>query len=465
MYDYDVLSIGAGTGGCASSMRSADLGKKVGLIEERKNGTGGTCVNRGCIPTKAMLRSAQIYTEAKEASNYGVNVSDVSLDMKTVHQKKQQAVMGLKFGLDNMLLKPRGIDRIQGRAKIIDGHTVEVTNGKDVKQITAENIVIATGSEPAKIPAFHIDGKKIITSDEALNLKEIPNEMIIVGGGAIGLEFTSLFSTFGSKVTVVEMMPHLIPAMHEKEITDEVEKYIKGTGVTIKCGVGIREINVNEDGRVACILENDEVIEADMALVAIGRKLNTKDMGIEEAGIELTERGQIKINEEMRTSVPSIFAVGDITQGPQLSHKAQKQALVAAEIIAGNESKMNYDVIPSAIFMNPEVAMVGMTQEDAKEAGIDTIAGKMNFTSNEKALAMQKTTGAIKVVARKDDHKIIGGQIFGEEASILIEEIATAMENELTLENVADSIHAHPTLSEIVMETCKKALGRAFHKN
>lgn len=465
MYDYDVLSIGAGTGGCASSMRSADLGKKVGLIEERKNGTGGTCVNRGCIPTKAMLRSAQIYTEAKEASKYGVNISDVSLDMKTVHQKKQQAVMGLKFGLDNMLLKPRGIDRIQGRAKIIDGHTVEVTNGKDVKQITAENIVIATGSEPAKIPAFHIDGKKIITSDEALNLKEIPNEMIIVGGGAIGLEFTSLFSTFGSKVTVVEMMPHLIPAMHEKEITDEVEKYIKGTGVTIKCGAGIREINVKEDGRVACILENDEVIEADMALVAIGRKLNTKDMGIEEAGIELTERGQIKINEEMRTSVPSIFAVGDITQGPQLSHKAQKQALVAAEIIAGNESKMNYDVIPSAIFMNPEVAMVGMTQEDAKEAGIDAIAGKMNFTSNEKALAMQKTTGAIKVVARKDDHKIIGGQIFGEEASILIEEIATAMENELTLENVADSIHAHPTLSEIVMETCKKALGKAFHKN
>lgn len=464
MYDYDVLSIGAGTGGCASSMRCADLGKKVGLVEYRKNGTGGTCVTRGCIPTKALLRAAQIYSEINEAEKYGVKVENVSLDMKAVHQKKMQAIMGLKFGLDNMLLKPRGIARIEGKAKLIDAHTVEVTNGTKVSTITAENIVIATGSEPAQIPAFNIDGNKIITSDGALNLIEIPKQMIIVGAGAIGLEFASLFSTFGAKVTVIEMMPHIVPAMKDEVITTEIKKHFKKNGVEIKCGTGIDEIKVIENGRVCCKLVNGECLEADLALVAIGRKLNTKGMGLEEVGVKLNERGQVVIDDQMRTSVPNIFAAGDITVGPQLSHKAQKQALVASEVIAGNDVHMSYDVIPAAIFMNPEVAMVGLTAQDAAEKEIETVVGRMNFTSNEKAMAMQKTTGLIKITARADNHKIIGGHIFGEEASILIEEIATAIQNGLTLEDVADSVHAHPTLSEIVMETCKNALGKAFHK-
>ena len=464
MYEYDVLCIGAGSGGCASAMRSADLGKKVGLVEYRKNGTGGTCVSRGCIPTKVLLQSAKVYSEILDAKKYGIVVSDVHPDMKAVHQKKTAAVNGLKFGLDNMLIKPRGIDRILGKARLIDQHTVEITDGENVSTITAENIIVATGSEPAMIPACNIDHEKIITSDEALNLTEIPKEMIVIGAGALGLEFGYLFSAFGSKVTIVEMMPHVVPMLKDDELTGVIAKYLEAGGITLKCGFGISNVSPADKERVRCELANGEQLEADMALVAIGRSLNTKGMGLEEAGVKLTEKGQIVVDDQLRTTVPNIFAAGDITIGPQLSHKAQRQGLIAAEVIAGNDAHMSYDVIPSAVFIHPEIAMVGMTSDEAKESGIETIVGKMNFSSNEKAMAMQKTSGMIKVTARADNHKIIGGHIFGEDASVLIEEISTAIQNGLTLEDIGESIHAHPTLSEIVMETCKNALGKAFHK-
>jgi dihydrolipoamide dehydrogenase len=445
-------------------MRSADLGKKVGLVEYRKNGTGGTCVSRGCIPTKVLLQSAKAYSEILDAKKYGIVVSEAHPDMKAVHQKKTAAINGLKFGLDNMLIKPRGIGRISGKAKLIDNHTVEITDGDKVSVITAENIIIATGSEPALIPAFNIDHKKIITSDEALNLMEIPKEMIIIGAGALGLEFGYLFAAFGSKVTIVEMMPHVVPMLKDDEIARVISNYLEKSGMVLKCGSGISRISVTDDERVCCELASGEKLEADMALVAIGRSLNTKGMGMEEIGIELNPKGQVVVDDQLRTTVPNIFAVGDITMGPQLSHKAQKQGLIAAEVIAGNNAHMSYDVIPSAIFIHPEIAMVGITSDEARESGIETVVGKMQFSSNEKAMSMQKTTGMIKVTARADNHKIIGGHIFGEDASILIEEIATAIQNGLTLEDVADSIHAHPTLSEIVMETCKNALGKAFYK-
>ncbi|NLZ92071.1 MAG: dihydrolipoyl dehydrogenase [Clostridiales bacterium] len=464
MYDYDVLCIGAGSGGCASAMRSADLGKKVGLVEYRKNGTGGTCVTRGCIPTKVLLQSARVYSELLDAKKYGVVVPEVRLDLKAVHQKKSAAVAGLKFGLDNMLIKPRGIARIAGKAKLIDNHSVEITDGDKVTVITAENIIVATGSEPALVPEFNIDHERIITSDDALNLMEIPGEMIVVGAGALGLEFGYLFLTFGSKVTIVEMMPHVVPTMKDDELAGVISGYLEKIGMEFKCGSGISKISVTEGERVLCELENGDKLEADMALVAIGRSLNTKGIGLEEVGVELDKKGQVVVDDQLRTTVPNIFAVGDITKGPQLSHKAQKQGLVAAEVIAGNDVRMSYDVIPSAIFIHPEIAMVGITADDAKEEGIETVVGKMQFSSNEKAMAMQKTAGMIKVTARADNHKIIGGHIFGEDASVLIEEIAIAIQKGLTLEDIADSIHAHPTLSEIVMETCKNALGKAFHR-
>ena len=464
MYDYDVISIGAGSGGCAAAMRSADLGKKVGLVEYRKNGTGGTCVNRGCIPTKVMLRSAGIYEEILDAKKYGITVGEVKPDINAIHKKKSTCVTQLRFGLDNMLIKPRGIARLKGKARLIDNHTIELTDGDNVSTVTAENIVIATGSEPALIPAFNIDREKIITSDEALEMKEIPESMIIVGAGALGLEFAHIFKTFGSKVTVVEMMPYVVPVIKDEEVTSSIKTYLEKSGMSIKCGSGIEKIEVEADGEVCCTLKNGETIKAAMALVAIGRSLNTGDINLEGVGIETDAKGQIVIDENMRTSISNIYAVGDITAGPQLSHKAQKQGLVAAETIAGIKTGMRYDVIPSAIFTEPEIAMVGISAEEAKEKGITPMVGKMSFNSNERAMAMQKTTGLIKVVADSKDHRIIGGQIFGEEAGVLIAEISQAIEKSLTLEDVADAIHTHPTLSEIVMETCKNALGKSFHK-
>lgn len=465
MYDYDVISIGAGSGGCASAMRSADLCKKVALVEYRDKGTGGTCVNRGCIPTKVLVKSAHVLEETKNAKQHGIIAKDISADMKLIQQKKNTAINSLRFGLDNFLIKSRKIDRIKGKARFIDAHTLEIKDGDNIRTVTAENIIIATGSEPAMIEAFNIDKKNIITSDEALNLKEIPKELIIVGAGALGLEFAYIFSNFGAKVTIAEMMPHVVPNMKDKEVTDAVQAYLKKSGIEVLCGDGISKIEVIDKNRVKCSFSSGKTIEADKALVAIGRSLNTNDLCLDNAGIEVTPKGQIIIDKKMRTNVDNIFAVGDITEGPQLSHKAQKQGLVAAETIAGGiNSTLNYDVIPWAIFMQPEIAGVGLTSEEAEAKGIEVITGKMKFSANEKAMSMQQTTGLIKIVARKDNHKIIGGQIFGVDASVLIEEVSLAIENNLTLENIADSIHAHPTLPEIVMETSKNALGKSFNK-
>lgn len=463
MYDFDVVCVGAGSGGCACAMRSADLGKKVALVEYRERGTGGTCVTRGCIPTKVLLKSAQVYSEVLEAKKYGVIVDGCRVDMKAMHQKKNAAINNLKFSLDNVLIKPRGIERIAGRARLIDAHTLEIESGEDKRAVTAENIIIATGSEPALIPAFNIDRERIITSDEALNLMELPGELIIVGAGALGLEFAYLFHTLGVRVSVVEMMPHVVPAMDDGQVTGAIEDYLKKLGITVQCGCGIQGIT-REGERVNCMLSDGSAIQADMALVAIGRSLNTGELGLSEAGVDCDEKGRIKVNARMQTSIPNIYAVGDIVEGPQLSHKAQRQGIVAAEAIAGMDTRMSYDVIPWAIFTQPEIAGVGVTKAEAERAGREVIEGRRIFSSNEKAMSMQKTTGIIKIVAGKEDHIVLGGQAFGADASVLIAEIAMAVEHALTLEMIADSVHAHPTLSEIVMETAKDALGKAFHK-
>lgn len=465
MYDYDVISIGAGSGGCSSAMRSADLGKKVAIVEYRqKDGVGGTCVNRGCIPTKALVKSAETYTAVASAAKFGIQVDGFRADQKAIHAKKNAAINSLRFGLTNVLIKPRKIDILNGKARFLDEHTLELTDPKgEVRTVTAENFVIAVGSEPAMIPAFHINGTTIITSNEALNLPEIPESMTIIGAGALGLEFAYVFSSFGCKVTVVEMMPHVVPAMKDEEITGQVSAYLKKQGVEIRTGNKIEEVTERDGMTVARLGDGEEVVSA-MTLVAIGRKLNTGDLNLKAAGVKTTERGQIITDAHMRTSVPHIYAAGDITVGPQLSHKAQRQGVVAAENIAGMDSQIRYDVIPWAIFMNPEIAGVGLTQAEAEEQGIETTVGRMPFSANEKAMCMQSTTGMIKIVARKADGVVVGGQIFGVDASVLISEIALAVQKGITIDDIATMIHAHPTLAEIVMECSKNGLGKAFHK-
>ena len=469
MYEYDVVCIGGGPGGSATAMRCADRGKKVCLIEGRaRNGSGGTCVNRGCIPTKALMASANLYASIKEAKAFGINVdmSAVSVDFKAIDKRKNAVINGLGFGLEAMLWKKsRGIDVVKGRATLLDAHTIEVDNGKVKKTVTAENIVVAVGSEPAEIAAFNVDHKKVITSNEIMDFsRPLPKSIVIIGSGAIGLEYGHIYNIYGVDVTIVEMMPNLVPALHDTEITDAVKASLEKRGITVKCGSGIASVEVQPDGQVKSTLANGEELYSDEVLVAIGRTLNTRGMGLEEVGVKMEPNGQIVTDEYMRTSVPNIFAAGDITVGTQLSDKAQRQGLVIAETIAGNDYYINYDAIPATMFMEPEIAMVGLTVSDAEERGIEAISGSLPFSSNEKAMAIGKTEGVMKVVARKDDHVIIGAQIFGHEACDLIAEFTVAVENGLTLEQMYNSIHPHPTVTEMILETCKRAVGLSFDK-
>lgn len=465
MYDYDVVTLGAGPGGSSTAMRCADRGKKVAVIEARaKNGVGGTCVNRGCIPTKALMASANLLAEIKNAKAFGITVPEATVDFKVVNRRKNAVINNLGFGLENFLMKPRGIDVIKAHARLLDAHTIELDDGKEKRSITSEYIVVAVGSEPANIPAFNIDGDKIITSNEIMDVTKLPKDILIVGAGAIGLEYGYMLNVFGVKVTIVEMMPNVVSALREPAITDAVCKSLVASGITVKTGAGIGSIRVQEDGSVLSTLSTGEEIVSEKVLVAIGRTLNTRGIGLEEAGVELGKGGMIITDEHMRTNIPNIFASGDVTFGTQLSDKAQRQGLVIAETIAGNDYYINYDVIPSTVFMEPEVAMVGLTEVEAVERGIKVISGTLPFTSNEKAMAMQRTEGLIKIVAREDDHVILGSQIFGLEACDLIAELAVAVENKMTLESIINTIHPHPTVTEIIMETCKKAIGLAFDR-
>lgn len=469
MYDYDIVCIGGGPGGSACAMRSADRGKKVAIIEARpKNGSGGTCVNRGCIPTKALMASTNLYASLKEAKAYGINIdmSAVTVDFKAIDKRRKGVINNLGFGLETLLWKKsRGIDVIKGRARLVDAHTIEVDNGKEKKIVTAEYINIAVGSEPAEIPAFHVDHQKVITSNEIMDFsRPMPKSIVIIGSGAIGLEYAHIYNTFDIPVTIVEMMPNLVPALHEPEITDAVRKSLEKRGIVVKTGSGIANVEVQPDGSVKSTLANGEELISDEVLCAIGRTLNTRDMGLEEVGVKMEKNGQIITDEHMRTSVPNIFAAGDVTTGTQLSDKAQRQGLVIAETIAGNDYYINYDVIPVTTFLEPEIAWVGYTQADAEAKGIKTIAGSLGFASNEKMIAIGKTEGVIKVVAREDDHVIIGCQIFGHEACDLIAEMTVAVENKMTLEQVYNTIHPHPTVTELILEVCKRAVNLAFDK-
>lgn len=344
MYDYDVVCIGGGPGGSASAMRCADRGKKVALIEARtRNGSGGTCVNRGCIPTKALMASANLYASIKEAAAFGINVdmSAVTVDFKAIDKRKNQVINGLGFGLEAMLWKKaRGITVIKGRARLLDAHTIEVDNGKTKKTVTAENIVIAVGSEPAEIPAFHVDHEKIITSNEIMDFsRPLPGSIVIIGSGAIGLEYGHIYSIYGVDVTIVEMMPNLVPALHDTEITDAVKASLEKRGVKVKCGSGIAAVEVQPDGKVKSTLANGEELWSDEVLVAIGRTLNTRGMGLEEVGVKMEKNGQIVTDEHMRTSVPDVYAAGDAAGLSGIWPNAALQGEIAAKNMCGVEAE------------------------------------------------------------------------------------------------------------------------------
>lgn len=454
---YDVVVIGAGPGGYVAAVRVAQLGGKVALIE--KDQPGGTCLNRGCIPTKALTASCSVLRDLEDAKRFGINVENYSPDMGGIMAHKERTVSQLVKAIE-MLFKKNKIDVFKGAARIVNPTTVEVTGTEGQQMVEGKNLLIATGSTAMHFPALNYDGERIVTSDEILQLQEIPESLLVVGGGVVGCEFAGIFAQLGSKVTVVDIMPRLIPN-EDEEVSDELERYFKRARIKILTEKKIETIQRTESGVVAKLTDGSEV-EASMALLSLGRVPYTEGLGLAEVGVEM-ERGGVVVNEYMQTNIPNIYAIGDVTRKVMLAHTASAQGICAAHNIMGEHVEMDYDVIPNAIFTSPEIASVGLTEAKAKEKGLNPKVGKVYFKSSGKALTIIEQAGFVKLVVDEND-TVIGGQIIGPHASDLIHEVAVAVKNKLNVEAITSTVHAHPTLAEMIYEAAEDVHGMAIHK-
>lgn len=455
MDSYDLVVIGSGPGGYIGAIRGAQLGLKTAVIEKDKT-YGGTCLNVGCIPSKALLQSSEFYHEAQhDFAGHGIKLESVKLDLPTMMARKNKIVSDLTGGIE-FLFKKNKITGIKGTGKIINANTVEVTDANGTKvQISAKNIMIATGSVPVELPFLKVDEKKILSSTGALALDYVPKDMIVVGGGVIGLEMGSVWARLGSKVTVVEYADKIC-SMIDQDCINVLVRSLKKLGVSFMTSTkvtGSRSIG----GRVELDYESladgkKASLQADAVLVSTGRKPFTDGLGLENVGIEKDDRGRVKINDHYQTSVPNIFAVGDVTVGPMLAHKAEEEGVAVAELIVTGHGHVNYNTVPSIIYTHPEVSSVGMTEEQAKAAGIETATGKFLFAANGRAKARGATEGFVKIVTDKKTDRIIGGHIVGANSSEMLGEIIVAMEFGGSSEDLARSFHSHPTMSEVIRE-------------
>lgn len=459
----DVVIIGGGPGGYVAAIRAAQLGGKVVLIE--KNELGGVCLNRGCIPTKAMLSSANAYDIALHGgSEFGFTVNAVSLDYKKVVERREKVVKQLVSGL-HFLMKKHGVRVVKGTARLASRTTVEVTfeDGKKEK-IAGQSIIIATGSEPVQLPIPGLQGENIWDSDGALAATELPGSLLIIGGGAIGLEWGYMFRKFGSEVTIVELMPQILPG-GDSEVAEELRKSLEKIGIRILTDSRVLQVEERDNQVLATIVssESQQQIIADKVLVAVGRRPITENLGLEEVGVAFDQKG-IKVDERMQTNIPRIYAIGDAVGGMMLAHKASEEGVVAAENIMGRSSKMKYNTVPSAVYTNPEVAEVGMTEDQAKRAEINYRVGKFYFRANGKALGLGETTGFVKFITDPKYGEVLGCHIIGPHATDLIHEVVIGMEAEATIDVIGRAVHAHPTLSEAIKEAALDADGESLHK-
>jgi len=459
--DKDLLIIGGGPGGYVAAIRASQLGAKVTIIEEDK--VGGTCLNRGCIATKALYKNAEVLNTIKKSDEFGISIASYSLDMTKVQNRKNEVSDNLRGGIEQ-LLKGFNIEVIYGKASFVDENKIEYTANEGIKNtITANKIIIATGSSVQKLPIEGIDLPNVITSNEALNLDYVPNDIVIIGGGVIGIEFAGIFASFGANVTVVEYAPRILPMLDE-EMVKRLTMYLKKKGIKINAGVGVKKVEqLNDKLKIIADNKGNNVeYAADLVLVATGRTINTDGLGLENINIEYDRKG-IKVNEFFETSVKNVYAIGDVIGGQMLAHVASDEGKVAVENMYGINSRINYDCVPACVFTFPELSSVGLTEEEAKKREIDYSVGKFNFAANCKAQTISEGDGLVKVLADNTNNKIIGVHILGPSASDLIHEGALAIENGLTIEDIRKTIHAHPTLSEAFQEASLATLGEAIH--
>jgi dihydrolipoamide dehydrogenase len=458
--ETDTLVIGAGPGGYVAAIRAAQLGQKVTVVE--KGTLGGVCLNVGCIPSKALISAGHRYETAKHSEDMGIKADNVTVDFSKVQEFKAGVVKKLTGGVAG-LLKGNKVDVVYGEAYFKDNETVKVMDETKSQTYKFKNVIIATGSRPVEIPVFKYS-KRVIDSTGALNLQEIPKKLVVIGGGVIGIELGSVYANFGTEVTFIEAADDIL-AGFEKQMTSLVARGLKKKGVEIFTKASAKSVEESETGvKVTFEVKGEEkTIDADYLLVSVGRRPNTDELGLEQVGVEMTERGIIKIDKQCRTNVSNIYAIGDIVEGPQLAHKASYEGKIAAEAIAGEKAEIDYLGIPAVVFSEPELATVGYTEAQAKEEGLEVIAAKFPFAANGRALSLNDTDGFLKLITLKEDGLVIGAQIAGPSASDMISELSLAIEAGMTAEDIAMTIHAHPTLGEITMEAAEVAIGSPIH--
>jgi dihydrolipoamide dehydrogenase len=462
---YDLIVIGAGPGGYVCAIRAAQLGLKVACVEKRPT-LGGTCLNIGCIPSKALLDSSEhfAYTRAGLA-RHGVRVGDVKLDLAAMMSRKDKVVKGLTDGVA-FLFKKNKITPVHGTARLGERRQVVVKGTKDeALLLEAAHVVLATGSEPASLPALPFDGVHVVSSTEALAFDKVPEHLIVVGGGYIGLELGSVWSRLGAKVTVVEFLPKVLP-QSDRETADALHKALTRQGLTFHLDTKVTAASV-QGGQVIVNAQSggkDVHFPGDRALVAVGRRPYTAGLGLKEADVKTDERsGRVLVDEELRTSVEGVYAIGDLIAGPMLAHKAEEEGIALAERLAGGNSHVNYDAIPSVIYTHPELAAVGLTEEQVKEAGREYRVGKFPFAANGRARCLDEIDGFVKIIADAKTDRLLGVHVVGPRASDLIAEAVSVMEFAGSSEDIARTCHAHPTLSEAVREAALAVDGRAIH--
>jgi len=455
-----IAILGAGPGGYVAAIKAARLGAHVTVIEESE--VGGTCLNKGCIPTKALVASSEILNKARKLEEFGIELEGkIFPNFSKIIERKNKIINTQIKGIRG-LFKSWGITLREGRGVLLSPDEIEVRSGDGSKEkIKSDRIIIATGSRPSQIPAFPFDGKRIISSDEALDLTDIPKSLLIVGAGVIGCEFACIYKELGSDVTIVEMLPNAV-ATEDIEISELLERELKKKKIKLYTNVKAEKVDIKDDGVHALLPDGKKVI-AEKALVSIGRAFNSDGIGLEEIGINKGRRGEIIVNENMETNVRGIYAVGDVIGGLMLAHVASREGIIAAKNVMGGDDKIDYSVVPAAIFTSPEIASVGLREHQAAERGIKVRTGHFQFRALAKAHVMGEITGIIKIVSDEISDRILGVHIIGPHASDIIHEAALAIRSGLKVKDIAETIHAHPTLSEGLMEAAEDVRGEAIH--
>jgi len=462
MAKFDIAILGGGPGGYVAAIRAAQLGQKVAIID--KDRLGGICLNWGCIPTKALLKNAEILHYVKNSKKFGINISEYDVDFGKTVKRSRDVSQRLSKGIE-FLMKKNKITHIEGRGVLKSANEIEVTKGKKKETVKADKIIIATGARPKIFPGMEPDGKQVITSKEAMILKTPPKKMVIIGAGAIGVEFAYFYNEYGTEVHLMEMMPNILP-VEDVDVSKEVEKSFKKSGIKIYTETKVTQIEkLKTKVKVHTKKgEKSQIIDADIVLNAVGVTGNIEKFGLEDVGVK-TDRGVITINEYNQTSVPNIYAIGDVTGPPWLAHVASAQGHVASEHAAGHDTHpVDYSNIPGCTYCQPQVASLGLTEAAAKEAGHNIKVGRFDFRASGKALATGDSTGFVKIIFDAKYGELLGCHIVGSEATELIAELGVAKALETTWQEIAMTVHAHPTLSEAVMEAALDAFGQSVHQ-